>query len=163
MVLRALTFAGGIAAAAATSQFPEFSQQYVQRLGGAVDELAQVAADFDNSAQAEGMTRSAALEEMQGNAFVERRREDMERTFARLATMRSDLEVLQTGGPFTRAANAVRMRDGDVARATLAAYRPAVPLTFDGLIFACIGLIGGASLIRLVAALLTSSVRRRTA
>ncbi|MEL6099959.1 MAG: DUF2937 family protein [Pseudomonadota bacterium] len=163
MVLRAFTFAGGIAAAAATSQFPEFSQQYVQRLGGAVDELTQVAADFDNSAQAEGMTRSGALEAMQGNAFVERRRADMERTFARLATMRSDLEVLQTGGPFTRAANAARMRDSDVARATFAAYQPAIPLTFDGLIFTCIGLIGGASLIRLVAAVLNTSARRRTA
>ncbi|MEM9851772.1 MAG: DUF2937 family protein, partial [Pseudomonadota bacterium] len=48
--------AGGCAMLCATSQFPEFSQQYVQRLGGAVDELRRVAADFDASARAAGLT-----------------------------------------------------------------------------------------------------------
>ncbi len=34
MLLRAITLAGGIVGAAGMSQFPEYSQQYVQRLGG---------------------------------------------------------------------------------------------------------------------------------
>ena len=41
----------GLVFAVALSQFPAFSDQYVQRLGGQVDALAQVAADFDRSAR----------------------------------------------------------------------------------------------------------------
>ena len=37
MILRVLAVAAGLAGAGTLSQFPEFSQQYVQRLGGAVD------------------------------------------------------------------------------------------------------------------------------
>jgi len=40
--MRILATAGGIAGAVALSQFPEFSQQYVQRLSGATDELRAV-------------------------------------------------------------------------------------------------------------------------
>ncbi|MEO1364377.1 MAG: DUF2937 family protein, partial [Pseudomonadota bacterium] len=62
MIARALMLAGGFAGAALTSQFPEYSQQYTQRLGGAVDALAEVVADFDASARAEGLSREAALD-----------------------------------------------------------------------------------------------------
>ena len=94
MILRSLALASGLTGAAAFSQFPEFSQQYVQRLGGAVDALAQVVDDFDKSASAEGMTRAQALDQMQGADFVERRRDDMERTFERHTALRADLETM---------------------------------------------------------------------
>ena len=38
-MIRTLTLAGALAGAVSLSQFPEFSQQYLQRLSGAVDEL----------------------------------------------------------------------------------------------------------------------------
>ena len=63
MIVRALVLAGGVLGAASVSQFPEFSQQYTQRLGGAVDALGQVVADFDASAAAAGLDREAALYE----------------------------------------------------------------------------------------------------
>ena len=59
MLLRAITMAGGLVGAAGLSQFPEFSQQYVQRLGGAVDELSRFVAEFDADAAAVGMTRTS--------------------------------------------------------------------------------------------------------
>ncbi|MEC7965452.1 MAG: DUF2937 family protein, partial [Pseudomonadota bacterium] len=55
MIVRTLTLIAGLSGAAVTAQFPEFSQQYAQRLGGAVDELTAVVADFDASAQASGL------------------------------------------------------------------------------------------------------------
>ena len=57
MVLRAFLVSFGIVSGAGFSQFPEFSQQYLQRLGGAVDELSTVVSDFDRSAATFGMTR----------------------------------------------------------------------------------------------------------
>ena len=52
---------GGVGLGVLLSQFPEYSQQYVQRLGGAVDELKTVVSDFDTSAQATGSTREGAV------------------------------------------------------------------------------------------------------
>ena len=102
MIVRAITLAGGLAVGAGTSQFPEFSQQYAQRLGGAVDALSEVVADFDTSAAVEGLSRSEALEQMIGADFIERRRADMERTFDRHAVLTEDLRLLAEAGPFMR-------------------------------------------------------------
>jgi len=71
MITKTLTLIAGISGAATMSQFPEFSQQYVQRLGGAVDSLQMVVDDFNASAQKE------ALEQMTGSDFIVRRKEDM--------------------------------------------------------------------------------------
>lgn len=61
MISKGLATAGGLCCALAASQFPEFSQQYKQRLSGAVDELAWVVERFDADAAALGMSRDAAL------------------------------------------------------------------------------------------------------
>src|SRR5688572_1167100 len=57
IVVIAAAFGGLVA-----SQFPEFAQQYRQRLGGAVDELLRVVADFDADASRNQLTREAALQ-----------------------------------------------------------------------------------------------------
>jgi hypothetical protein len=143
MILRAITLAGGLTAGAGLSQFPEFSQQYAQRLGGAVDALGEVVADFDASAAAEGLDRAGALKQMTGTDFIERRRVDMETTFERHAGLSADLEALTGAGPFMRAYHATRFRDRDVATAAWQAYQPAVPLNMAGAIFAGIGFFAG--------------------
>ncbi|MEL7345872.1 MAG: DUF2937 family protein, partial [Pseudomonadota bacterium] len=82
-MLRILALAGGLAGAAGMSQFPEYSQQYTQRLAGAVDELSTVVADFDASALASGLTRQEALAQLSGTEFLDRRQADMTRTLTR--------------------------------------------------------------------------------
>ncbi len=161
MIVRALTLAGGLAGAAGLSQFPEFSQQYVQRLGGAVDELGRVVADFDASAQAEGLSREQALEQMVGTDFVERRRADMQRSFERYARLRADLGALQSAGPFTRAYQVHRFSDRDIAGRAAMAFKPAVPLNFEGAIFALVGLLAGFTMVKTLLAILRWPLRRR--
>ncbi|WP_299150497.1 DUF2937 family protein [uncultured Tateyamaria sp.] len=155
MILRVLALIGGLLGGASASQFPEFSQQYTQRLGGAVDALAEVVKDFDASATAAGLSRAEALAQMQGTPFLERRQADMTRTFQRYDQLRADLKVLTDAGPFMRAYYGARMTDGDVARAAMQAYQPALPLNFAGAVFALTGffagLIGVSILLRLLA------------
>ena len=129
------------------------------RLGGAVDALAEVVADFDASAQAEGLTRTQALEELGGTPFRDRHRADTARTLARYEKLRADLAALDSAGPFMRAYHASRMTDRDVARAAWAAFQPAVPLTFAGGIFAAAGFVVMLLLIGVLRLLLPS--RRR--
>jgi len=44
--------------ALAGSQIPEFAQQYRQRLGGAIDELNRMIAQFDSEAAGQSLTRA---------------------------------------------------------------------------------------------------------
>lgn len=143
MILRALALAGGVLGGASASQFPEFAQQYTQRLGGAVDALAEVVADFDASAADAGLSRDAALAEMQGTTFLDARRQDMTRTFKRYESLQADLATLEGAGPFMRAYHATKMTDRDVARAALETFEPAVPLGIAGLTFAGSGFFAG--------------------
>jgi hypothetical protein len=163
LILRALTLAVGVIAGAGASQFPEFSQQYAQRLGGAVDALGEVVADFDASAAAEGLDRPQALAQMTGTDFLERRRSDMQRTFDRHAALSEDLKLLRDAGPFTRAYHGARFSDRDVALAAWNVYEPAVPLTFAGALFAGFGFFVGLFSMGALLAVLRWPFNRRTA
>ena len=144
MILRALVLSGGLAGGAVTSQFPEFSQQYLQRLGGAVDALHEVVSDFDASAQAVGLTRDTALAQMTGTDFMDRRRQDMAATFARYETLSTALTQREGQGPFMRAYHMPQMRDRKIAAAAWEVFEPALPLNFAGVVFAGFGFLLGA-------------------
>ena len=145
------------------AQVPEFSQQYVQRLGGAVDALGRVVADFDASAAAEGLSRAAALAQMTGTPFLDRRRSDMEATFARHARLEADLAALTHASALGRAAHLATGLDRAVAREAYGAYQPALPVTTDGLLFGGGGFLGGLGLAGLLRAGLGAMRRRRPA
>lgn len=143
MIGKALTLAGGVAGAVACSQYPEFSQQYVQRLAGQVDALQVMVADFDRSASASGLTRVAALEELQGSAFLTARKADMQNAFARFERLSNNLTFLRLASPMERMAMPYRLADPDTFNATWVDFRPAVPVTADGAVAAGLGFLGG--------------------
>ena len=90
---RSLSVAGGLILAVVLSQFPEYAQQYQQRLGGAVDELHVITADFDNAATGAGLTRDEALARYAHapDAFIAGRGTNMAATFARYAQLSAAL------------------------------------------------------------------------
>ena len=104
--------------AVALSQFPAFSDQYVQRLGGQADALQKVAAEFDASADRAGLTRQAALEELAGTQFLDSHGQDM--------------GLLRSASALERIALPHRMRDAETLAATWGDFRPALPLTAAG-------------------------------
>lgn len=163
MIARVLTLAGGLAGAAGLSQFPEFSQQYIQRMGGAVDELSRFVAEFDADSSALGVSREEALADLAaGSGMGRARAETVAKTIARHARLEADLAVLQAAGPFTRAYEMRRFRDSKIAARALEAYRPALPLTFEGGVFAGTGFLGGLGLVGGLLALLRVAFGRRT-
>ncbi|MGC3936270.1 DUF2937 family protein [Roseobacter sp. EG26] len=161
MILRSLALAAGIAGAFGAAQFPAYSQQYLQRLGGAVDALEQVVAEFDASAAAVGLTRQEALTQMRGTAFVERRRADMTRAIRRYESLRADFSALTGKGPFMRAYHVGHLSDAEIARGTWAAFQPAFPMTLATLLFALAGFIASALGFGALLAVLRWPVRRK--
>lgn len=162
MLGRALILSGGIAGAAGLSQFPEYAQQYQQRLAGAVDALQVVVTDFDSSAAEAGLTRTDALTQMTGTPFLDNRRVDMQRTFDRHAILNGLLVDLRNRGPFEQLALAPRMVDPDIASAALEDFKPALPLTLTGAGFVAIGFALGALGLWAVLSLVRLPFRRGT-
>lgn len=142
-MIRILAVAGGLMTGAVTAQFPEFSQQYTQRLGGAVDELRVVVDDFDRSAASAGLDRDQALSQLTGTTFLDNRRADMTRTFTRFDRLQSDLDALQGGTAFTHLGHFTRFRDREIADRVFETFQPAIPISTAGLAFAGGGYLVG--------------------
>lgn len=140
---------GGVLAAASLSQFPEFTQQYEQRLGGAVDQLQIIVADFDASAARAGLSRDEALatyDSVESGFLVDRGR-DMRMVFARFDKLSSHLAELQNAGPLDKVTGFARYYDQEVGTRALETYQPAVPVTPESFGWAGAGLLGGYGLI----------------
>ena len=145
------------AGAVCLSQFPAFSDQYVQRLGGQVDALTRVAQEFDASATRAGLTREQALADLSGSEFRDLHQADMRETFARLEHAAGDLVMLRLASPLERMLLPHRLRDTETLAATWGDFSPAMPVTFAGLTAAGIGFLLG----WLISGLLLMPFRRR--
>ncbi len=159
-MIRAFAMAGGIAGAVALSQFPEFSQQYMQRLSGAVDELRLVTADFDRSARVAGLSREEALAQIGGTRFMDDLRVSMAASLRRHDRLEADYRALAGLEPLGRLARLWHFRDIELARRTWEEFRPALPVTGDGLVFAGIGFGAGWALVSLLLVALARPFRR---
>ena len=163
-MIRVLALVGGLGGAVTLSQFPEYSQQYLQRLAGAVDELSAVVAAFDASAEGFGLTRAEALDQMGGSAFQDQLRDDMAGNIARLERLSADYAALSGTAPLERLTMVWRLRDSELAARTWGDFRPAVPVTRDGALATGIGFGAGWLMVAgLLRGLLGLSRRRRTA
>ncbi|HGG06477.1 MAG TPA: DUF2937 family protein [Aliiroseovarius sp.] len=158
--MRILAMAGGIAGAVALSQFPEFTQQYMQRLSGAVDELRAVTVAFDLTAKVSGLSRDEALAKIGGSEFQDNLRRDISSSINRYERLDADFQALRGTDALTRLSRVWHFRDVDLAQRTWRDFRPAVPVSADGMIFAGIGFAGGWLLVSLLLAALLRGVRR---
>jgi Protein of unknown function (DUF2937) len=160
---RTLAVIGGLGLAVLFSQFPEYAQQYEQRLGGAVDELRSIVADFDRDAEKFGLTREEALQHyaVSPDAFLVARGVSTQRTLARYTHLQADLTDLEGAGPMGRLVHLNDYLDSDIAAKALAAYQPAVPVTAEGLFWGLGGFALGYLLLRALFGFLTLPFRWR--
>lgn len=142
-MIRALCLIGGLTGAAALSQYPEFSQQYLQRLGGQVDELTRQVTEFDQTALADGMGREEMLQQMAATPLVEGQEAMWRRTFARHARLNESLTLLREATPMARLTMPHRMTDAATVQAVWADFTPAMSLSVVGLASAGTGFLGG--------------------
>ena len=160
---RTLAILGGVVAGLCLSQFPEYAQQYTQRLGGAVDELRIITQDFDNAASEAGLTRQAAIARYTatGDEFVAGRGRSMEHTFARYAELSTMLEDVRGATGWERFQRLPDYLDTDIGARTITDYKPAVPVTPEGFAYAAAGFALGYVIISALARLLMLPFRRR--
>ncbi|KKB08057.1 DUF2937 family protein [Devosia chinhatensis] len=160
---RLIAGVGGIALAASLSQFPEYAQQYTQRLGGAVDELRVITEDFDRAAQAGGMDRQGALQRysVSNDTFLAGRGTSMAQTFMRYEQLSATLARIEGAGPLERLQTLPAYLDSDIGQRTLENYRPAMPVTVEGVLYAGAGFILGYLLVSGIVRFCALPFRRR--
>lgn len=138
---RILSALGGLVLGVLLSQFPEYAQQYTQRLGGAVDELRVLTEEFDGAATQAGLTRQQALTRYQqvGDAFVAGRGAAMDRTFLRYDQLSTLLMEIRGLNGWQRLKRLPGYFDTEIGRRTMQDFQPAVPVTLEGLAYAGVG------------------------
>jgi outer membrane murein-binding lipoprotein Lpp len=140
--LTSLLVAGCLGAALAC-QAPAFMQQYKQRLGGAIDELATVVSHFDRDARAANMDRASAIERYtrSGDQFFVSRGTAMMDTINRWHDMSDHWRAMTSATALTRLPVFVSGLDSDLASRTWNAYKPSIPTTPEGLAYGGVGFL----------------------
>ena len=165
--MSALGRAGVIVAAAAgglvSAQLPEFAQQYRQRLGGALDEMRQVVADFDADAQRARLSRPEALATYgeSPEPFLRDRGLSMAEVLSRYDWLVEQEQRLESAPPLMRPVVVLSGPDRRVVAGAWQDFEPALPITPAGFIWAAFGFLLGGGLFSLVRQLIGISRRRR--
>ncbi|MEJ8473144.1 DUF2937 family protein [Roseibium algae] len=140
-MVRMIMLVFSILCGTATSQLPEFAQQYLQRIGGAIDALQTVMTDFEDDAAAFGLSVDDAITRLKSgdDGFARERGETMEQTQYRLSQLVDQQEALAAAGPFSRLAVVLESMDTKLAKSTAEDYEPALPVTVEGAVSAGVG------------------------
>jgi hypothetical protein len=123
------------------AQAPEFFQQYLQRLGGHLDESRRQLAAFEQAALASGKPWAQFIADTLGNpdAGLAKLGATMRDTASRVDELATAQAALLHASVWGRPWSFLAHLDAGIAHATAAIFRPAVPTTVEGAIYAAIG------------------------
>ena len=103
----------GLIGGALGSQLPEFSQQYRQRLGGALGEIERIVTEFDRDATGSGLSRDQALAQYAtaNNEFLNAQGKSVTSTLARRDKLQKQSEAIEQAPPLMRPFEVMRSPD----------------------------------------------------
>ena len=125
------------------SQLPEFIQQYLQRLGGHLDEARRQLEQFREVAAKSGLTLDQLAAKSQANAedSVARLGQLMHDTADRVDALAAADTAIRHASIFTRPFVILRHADLSIAQSTWTIFKPAVPTTVEGVLYAASGVL----------------------
>jgi hypothetical protein len=132
-----------VAGAVLFSQMPEFMQQYLQRLEGHLDEARLVVSRFAEAAAKSGMSldQLAAGTAQNPDPSMARLGGVIREAVVRVGDLAAADSALRNASVWARPFVFVAHLDRGIASATLSIYKPAVPTTTEGLLYAGIGMV----------------------
>jgi hypothetical protein len=145
MLARRIALAIGLLCGLLGTQWPEFSQQYRQRLGGALDELKRIVAVFDAEAASHSLSPAEGIVRLKDNPdpLARERGADIESDKEREARIERALAEMRDAGPLRRLTVMISDLDAPTASQTLRDFEPAAPLTSEALIVGALAWISG--------------------
>jgi hypothetical protein len=126
----------------AFSQIPEFMQQYLQRLGGHLDEARRQLGQFHNAAEQSGLTLDRLIAQTGANAdaAVAKLGGVMSAAVLRVEELQTAQTAIMSASLWERPFVFLRNIDSDIARATWGIFKPAIPTTVEGLVYSAAGM-----------------------
>ncbi len=143
MIGRILNGLAAILGAAGFAQFPAFFQQYLQRLGGMLDQARLDVARLLKDAQSQGQTLETYLEELRAsgsNAATGTAERELARVDA-VGDLETAYNTLTLANPLERPTSFIAHFDPSIAEETMKAFEPAVPVTSEALVYAAVGML----------------------
>jgi hypothetical protein len=136
---RALCVAGALL----FSQLPEFFQQYLQRLGGHLAEARRQLGQFQQAAAESGVNLGQLIAQVssQRDPAVAHLGAVMVETRARVESLAAAEGALRHASVWSRPFVFLRHLDPEIARGTWAVFKPAVPTTIEGAVYAALGML----------------------
>lgn len=144
------------------AQFPQFFAQYIQRLGGHLDEARLVVATYEQAAADTGLSLEQYITEhlASGSEIFTSSGEVMVYIVERLHYLERSFVALADAAPLTRWWVFLTRADWTIAGQAWRDFTPGVPTTLEGLIFAAIGLFLGWGLYTLLKTIFRPIARR---
>lgn len=123
------------------AQAPEFFQQYLQRLGGHVDELKKQMVQLSYFSSKSGKSLQEYIHKFihHSDSDVVEQGKFMQALWSRYDHLRKGWEALSDASLFTRPFKYLWYGDTEIISATYATYKPAVAFTYEGLFYAFLG------------------------
>ncbi len=147
------------------AQFPQFYGQYLQRLGGHIDELRRTVEVYEQAAATLGISLEQYIEEHLAaeSEVIISSGKVISNLVDRLWQMEASFQALIQATPFTRWLIFLREADWAVVRQCLNRFTPGVPTTAEGLAYAGAGLLLGWGVYALCKTLITTAFKREKA
>jgi hypothetical protein len=125
------------------SQLPEFIQQYLQRLGGHLDESRRQLGQFREIAAKSGLTFEQLMVKSRdaSEATVARLGQLMHDTVVRVDALSAAEVAIRDASIFSRPFVFLHHIDFSIAQATWGVFKPAVPTTVEGIVYAAGGML----------------------
>jgi hypothetical protein len=132
-----------VVGAVAFSQWPEFMQQYLQRLGGHLDEARRHLAQYQKIADDTGVTLGELAARFNGSMDAASAKVGgvITDTATRVHGLEAAQAAIQNAGIFGRPLAFLRHVDVEIARGAWSIFKPAVPTTAEGLVYAATGIV----------------------
>lgn len=127
------------------AQGPEFLQQYYQRLGGHLDEARRQLERFEAAASAAGKPFGQFVSDTIANpdAGLAKLGHTMQEASERVSSLQAAHEALGDASTWTRPFAYLRHADWEITQAALEVFKPAVPVTTEGAVYAAVGIAVG--------------------
>jgi hypothetical protein len=125
------------------SQIPEFIQQYLQRLGGHLDEARRQLEQFRTVAAQSDLTLDQLIARSLSSVepTVTRLGRVIQETMTRVDALAAADTAIRQASLFSRPFVFLRHLDFSIVHATWAIFKPAVPTTIEGLFYAACGVL----------------------
>ncbi|MCL2523791.1 MAG: DUF2937 family protein [Betaproteobacteria bacterium] len=132
-----------VGGAAVFSQAPEFMQQYAQRLGGHLDEARLQLGRYEELAHQANLPLDVYIARISANsdAVIAKVGGVVSDLVERVQTLAEAQAAFQGASVFTKPLAFFSHLDTSIAQNTWAAFKPAVPMTIEGLVYAAVGIV----------------------